>query len=59
MTGLRSRLNYSDDPRHDLDMASSSLVKYYGNGRYGATYPDMPWEPKESFKAVADCYAKH
>jgi hypothetical protein len=50
---------YSDNPRYDLDMASSSLVKYYEGKRRGVTYPDMPWEPKESFKAVADFYAKH
>ncbi len=53
-------------------MASYSLVKSYGNrlgelaavlgghtwdtGRIGTTYPDMPWEPKESFHAVADAY---
>jgi hypothetical protein len=28
-------------------------------GEHGVTYPDMPWEPKESFKAVADYYANH
>ncbi len=50
---------YSDNPKYDLDMASSSLVKYYGNGQHGRTYPDMPWEPKESFRAVADYYANH
>jgi hypothetical protein len=50
---------YSDDPRYDLDMANASLVKYYERRRHGATYPDMPWEPKESFRAVADYYAKH
>ena len=49
---------YSDDPRFDLDMASSSLVKYFEGGRRGTTYPDMPWEPKESFRAVAAYYAK-
>ena len=27
--------------------------------RHGTTYPDMPWEPKESFKVVADYYAAH
>jgi hypothetical protein len=47
---------YSDNPKYDLDMASLSLVKYYDNGKHGTTYPDMPWEPKESFKAVADYY---
>jgi hypothetical protein len=28
-------------------------------GEHGATYPDMPWEPKESFRAVAEYYAVH
>jgi hypothetical protein len=62
----------SDDPKYDLDMASYSLVKSYGNrlgdlgiafpdlpwdaSRWGTTYPDMPWEPKQSFQAVADFY---
>jgi hypothetical protein len=59
----------SEDPLHDLDMASYALVKSYGgrlgpmgtacpqapweHDRYGTTYPDMPWEPKEAFRAVA------
>ncbi len=47
---------YSDNPKYDLDMASLSLVKYYDDGKHGITYPDMTWEPKESFKAVADYY---
>jgi hypothetical protein len=50
---------YSDDSRLDLDMAASTLVKYFEGGRKGSTYPDMPWEPKESFRAVADYYSKH
>jgi hypothetical protein len=25
-------------------------------GRHGDTYPDMPWEPKEAFAALADYY---
>jgi hypothetical protein len=28
-------------------------------GEHGATYPDLPWEPKESFGAVAKYYADH
>ncbi len=40
-------------------MASTSLVKYYDDGRHGATYPEMKWEPKESFYAVAEYYANH
>jgi hypothetical protein len=47
---------YDTDPRHDLDMGALSLVKTYANGR-GTTYPDVTWEPKESFHAVADFYA--
>ncbi|OXM64223.1 hypothetical protein [Amycolatopsis vastitatis] len=43
---------HSRDPRHDLDMGALSLVKTYDGGR-GTTYPDLPWEPKESFHAVA------
>jgi hypothetical protein len=50
---------YSENPRYDLDMVSTSLVKYYEGGRRGITYPDMSWEPKESFKAVANYYAEH
>ena len=45
---------HADDPRHDLDTDSYSLVKPYPRGRHGTTYPDMAWEPKESFTAVAD-----
>ncbi len=55
-----SQINpFDEDPKYDLDTASSSLVKYYEGGKHGTTYPDMPWEPKESFRAVADYYAKH
>ncbi len=59
-TFLEQTKPYDDDPRYDLDMGSLSLVKYYDGGRrHGTTYPDMPWEPKESFKAVAEYYANH
>ena len=51
---------YTDnDPRYDLDMDSMSLVKSLPGGRHGTTYPDMPWEPKESFAAVAGHFATH
>jgi hypothetical protein len=49
----------SDDPRYDVDMDSMSIVKCLPRGRYGTTYPDMPWEPKESFAAVARHFAAH
>jgi hypothetical protein len=44
------------DPRYDLDIGALSLVKTYAHG-HGTTYPDLTWEPKESFRAVADFYA--
>lgn len=63
------------DPRFDFDLASYSLVKSFSGRlgplaeefptvlwdatRYGTTYPDMPWEPKESFRAVAEWNATH
>lgn len=43
------------DPRHDLDMASLGIVKML-EGRSGDAYPDMAWEPKAAFTAVAECY---
>jgi hypothetical protein len=48
-----------DDPRYDLDMDSMSLVKSLPGGRHGTVYPDMHWEPKQSFSAVADFYSHH
>ena len=43
-----------------VDIDSKLLVKLVGDvGRHGASYPDMPWEPKESFRAVANFYASH
>jgi hypothetical protein len=39
-------------------MNAMSLVKSYA-GAYGSTYPDMTWEPKKAFHAVADFYASH
>jgi hypothetical protein len=33
------------------------LVKSYGGGKHGTTYPDMLWEPKK-FRAVAEYFAK-
>jgi len=43
------------DPRDDLDLAGLGIVKVL-EGRRGDTYPDMPWEPKAAFTAVADHY---
>jgi hypothetical protein len=49
-------LIHRDDPLRDFDMASYSLVKTLPAESQGTTYPDMPWEPKKSFHAVARAY---
>ena len=46
---------HRSDPREDFDMASWGVVKLLEN-RLGDTYPDMPWEPKAAFTALADFY---
>ncbi|WP_250574780.1 hypothetical protein [Nonomuraea sediminis] len=46
------------DPRDDLDLASYGIVKVYEDRR-GATYPDLPWEPKAAFAALAGYYGKN
>jgi hypothetical protein len=40
----------------DFDMASAGIVKVLDEGRRGQRYPDMPWEPKAAFSAVAEYY---
>ena len=40
-----------------LNLDPSVLAKFTGEvGKHGDTHPDMPWEPKEPFKAVANYY---
>ncbi len=36
--------------------SGSAVVAVLGHGR-GTTYPDMAWEPKQVFGALADAYA--
>lgn len=48
----RDMVGVDIDP-HVLDGFSGPM------GEHGVTYPDLPWEPKESFRAVAEYYAKH
>ncbi|MER5356396.1 hypothetical protein ABT093_39520 [Kitasatospora sp. NPDC002551] len=45
------------DPRDDLDRAGLGIVKLL-EGRRGRTYPDMDWEPKAAFAAVAQRYRR-
>jgi hypothetical protein len=54
-TFARYDLPHRDDPREDFDMASYGVVKVLEN-RTGETYPDMPWEPKAAFTALAGYY---
>jgi hypothetical protein len=51
-------LTHSADPRHDLDMTSTALVKTCERGG-GTAYPGLPWEPKPAFGAVASLYTTH
>ena len=44
-----------DDPRDDLDLASYGIVKVLED-RSGHTYPDLAWEPKAAFTALAEYY---
>jgi hypothetical protein len=42
-----------------LDLDPSVLAKFIGEVyKHETTYPNIPWEPKESFRAVANYYAK-
>jgi hypothetical protein len=58
MTFASPTAPYNDNPGLDLDMNSYSLVKSHERDRRGATYPDLPWEPKKSFHAVAEFYGR-
>jgi hypothetical protein len=42
--------------RDDFDMASAGIVKVLDEGRRGQRYPDVPWEPKAAFTALAEYY---
>jgi hypothetical protein len=49
------QLPHRAGPREDLDMASYGVVKVFAD-RGAEAYPDMPWEPKQGFYALADAY---
>jgi hypothetical protein len=44
-------------PRDDLDLASYGIVKVFEDGN-GDTYPDLQWEPKAAFGALAEYYGR-
>jgi hypothetical protein len=56
-TFARYDLPHREDPKEDFDLASLGIVKVLEHGR-GTTYPDLRWEPKVAFKALAELYAK-
>lgn len=48
---------HKENPLYDLDIAAYGIVKYLKDHK-GTIYKDMPWEPKEAFKALAEYYRK-
>jgi hypothetical protein len=56
-TFARRDFPHRDDPRVDLDMASHGIVAVLED-RFGSAYPDMPWEPKAAFAALAEYYGR-
>jgi hypothetical protein len=48
---------HTADATTDLDRASYGLVKVL-EGSGGLRYPDLPWEPKLAFDALAERYAR-
>ena len=47
---------HDPDARYDLDLAGYGVVKIL-KGKRGTAYPDMEWEPKKVFHAMAKRYA--
>ncbi|WP_141579616.1 hypothetical protein [Actinomadura sp. WMMA1423] len=52
-TFARYDLPHADTEDRDFDKASLGIVKVLPEGRLGTAYPDMPWEPKAAFHALA------
>lgn len=61
-TFARYDLPHRTEPGQDLDIVSRGIVKLLDAGleaTHARRYPDLPWEPKAAFDAVADFYARH
>lgn len=56
-TFARYDLPHRSDPHADFDLASYGVVRVLEE-RHGRAYPDMPWEPKVAFTALADYYGR-
>jgi hypothetical protein len=46
------------DPKRDLDLAGYGTVRVLPDGEHGTRYPDLTWEPKQVFDAIAARYAR-
>lgn len=57
LTFATYRLPHRESPRNDLDVSSFGLVKILEDDT-GRTYPDLNWEPKLAFNALAAAYAR-
>ena len=57
-TFARYDLPHHSDPSSDLDLACYGVVRVLAH-RFGNAYPELRWEPKVAFTALADWYAAH
>ena len=57
-TFARYDLTYRCATREDFDVVSAGVVKVLEDGR-GERYPEMPWEPKAAFAALAERYQRN
>lgn len=57
-TFARYDLAHRSASNEDFDIASAGVVKVLDDGRHGQRYPDMAWEPKAAFGALADYYRR-
>ena len=57
-TFARYDLAHRSASNEDFDIASASLVKVLDDGRRGQRYPNMSWEPKAGFAALAGYYGR-
>jgi hypothetical protein len=59
-TFARYDLPHRVAPAVDLDMASAGIVKVLDDpvAARDRRYPDMPWEPKAAFDAIAEMYGR-
>jgi len=57
--GVDSAFVYTFASRHfrgEHDLASLGVVRVLREGETGTTFPGLPWEPKQAFRALAELY---